>query len=551
MRAQVFRLMGVLVMTLCWASSAATAEPDTRIVEAAARQDGAAVRTLLKQRGVNVNVARADGATALLWAAHWNDLQTVDALLKAGANVNAVDDHGVTALAQACENASVALVEKLLQAGANPNAVQESGLSPLMVAAHTGNVVIVKALLARGADIDAATKESKDRAIMWALADQHSDIVRSLIEAHVNVQTPNAKSFTPLMIAARNGDIEMAKLLIAAGVKVNETGPDGTHVLPYTINAGQSAFAMFLLEQGADPEGSMGGVRALHTAVGAATGWLSEWSRTHGGVGILAGPARIFTRAEISSASRLELVKALLARGADANARITASTMFMSYIGYPKKGAFEPFSVGTGDLLGATPLFLASYNANGSSRGAGGDGNQQQQAALDINGDAGPQSTAIIQTLLAAGADFRLTTVDGTTPLMVAAGLGRATFTPGIQRGRRSPGAEGAVTVLLDAGADVNAVNEADFTALHGAAFRGLDEVIKILVDRGANIHARDYRGRTAYRMAEGSKQSFQFQAYPGTAQFIKGLGADITLGIPGDLQERLRDATAATAQQQ
>ena len=99
-------------------------------------------------------------------------------------------------------------------------------------------------------------------------------------------------------------------------------------------------------------------------------------------------------------------------------------------------------------------------------------------------------------------------------------------------------------------GADINAVNEADFTALHGAAFRGLDEVIQILVDHGANINARDFRGRTPYRLAEGSKQSFQFQAWPETAAFIKKLGADIRLGIPGTVQERNRDVGAAAANQ-
>ena len=113
-------------------------------------------------------------------------------------------------------------------------------------------------------------------------------------------------------------------------------------------------------------------------------------------------------------------------------------------------------------------------------------------------------------------------------------------------------GGEEAVKLLLDApGADINGVNEADFTALHGAAFRGLDEVIQILVDRGANINARDYRGRTPYRIAEGSKQSFQFQAYPETAEFIKKLGADTRLGIPGTVQERLRDVPVADQQQQ
>jgi len=133
--------------------------------------------------------------------------------------------------------------------------------------------------------------------------------------------------------------------------------------------------------------------------------------------------------------------------------------------------------------------------------------------------------------------------------LMVAAGLGRCTFDPNLKRGARSVGAEEAVTFLLNAGADINAMNEADFTALHGAAYRGLNEVIKILVDRGADINARDYRGRTPYRLAEGSKQSFQFQAYPDTAAFMKTLGADTTIGVPGTVQERMRDIPAAGAQ--
>src|SRR4029450_5598203 len=158
-------------------------------------------------------------------------------------------------------------------------------------------------------------------------------------------------------------------------------------------------------------------------------------------------------------------------------------------------------------------------------------------------------SSQVISTLLEAGADMTLTSDDGTTPLMVAAGLGRCTFNPNIKRGPRSAAAEEAVTVLLDAGADINAVNEADFTAIHGAAFRGLNEVLKILVDRGANINARDFRGRTPYRIAEGSKQSFQFQAYPATAEYIKtDLRANVRLGVPGTVQERNRDLGAAAA---
>ena len=95
---------------------------------------------------------------------------------------------------------------------------------------------------------------------------------------------------------------------------------------------------------------------------------------------------------------------------------------------------------------------------------------------------------------------------------------------------------------MLEAGADINATNEADFSALHGASFRGLNEVVEFLVAKGADINARDFRGRTAYRLAQGSKQSFQFQTWPDTAELLERLGANTDLGIPGTIQERLRD---------
>jgi ankyrin repeat protein len=116
-------------------------------------------------------------------------------------------------------------------------------------------------------------------------------------------------------------------------------------------------------------------------------------------------------------------------------------------------------------------------------------------------GAGGSDGVEIVKALAAGGANLSLTTDDGTTPLMVASGLGRSTFQPGLQRGRRSVGAEEMVKFLLDHGADINAVNEADFQAIHGAAFAGNDEMIQLLVERGANINARDYRGRTPYRM--------------------------------------------------
>ena len=532
-------LAAMLVLSV--GARAGAAGPDLRLINAVAEQDKTAIRTLLKQ-GVDVNTIRADGATALLWAVHFNDLETADLLLRATAKVNAADDHGVTSLAQACENANLPMVERLLAAKANANGAQTSGLTPLMIATHTGNVAIVKTLIAHGANVRAATTDTRDTALMWAVGDQRKDIARVLIENRASVQGSSRKGFTPLMLAARNGDIEIARLLIDAGANVNEPASDGTHVLPFSIVSGQDEFAQFLLDRGADANGSMDGVRALHAAAGPVDLWLEGWTRRHGGgTAYSAGGGGRGPGVNRSAT----LVKALLARGADPNARIVGSAMMMSYIGYPKKGAFEPFACGTGDLRGATPLWVAALAANGSVGGFGGDGGQSLDA-----GRTQESSTDVIKALLTAGADHHLATVDGTLPLMVAAGLGRSTFSPGLQRGRRSPGAEEAVKVLLDAGADVNAVNEADFTALHGAAFRGLDEVIQILVDRGAKINARDFRGRTPYRLAEGSKQSFQFQAYPETADFIKKLGADAKLGVPGTVQERNRDLGAAAANQ-
>ena len=541
------RWAGVLAAVLFLAASAAAAAPDTRLVDAMARQNTKAVAALLKQR-VDVNARAADGATALHWAAHWDDLQAVDLLLKAGANVNATDDHGVSPLALACENVSLRMVDRLLNAGANPNLARTSGMTPLVDAIDVGSLDLVKTLLAHGANVNAATAKTRITPLMWAIGEGHSNIAAALLDGRADVQAVTNDGFSALTFAARMGDVEIARKLIAAGLTVNETGADRVHALPYAALSGQDAFAIFLLDQGADPNATLSGVTALHAASGNAVQFVADWQRARtGGVGlgssvsVLGGAGGRGT-----NGGRLPLIRALITKGARVNEPVASSAMAMSYIGRPTKGAFESFSCGTGDFRGATPLWLAAFAANGGTGGFGGDNGPAGEPSAQAGNDARRAPTLqAIEALLAAGADFTLTSDDGTTPLMVAAGLGRCTFNPNINRGARSPTAEAAVTMLLDAGANINAVNEADFTALHGAAFRGLNEVIKILVDRGANMNARDYRGRTAYRIAEGSKQSFQFQAYSDTAAYIKSLGADTTLGVPGTVQERMRDIPA------
>ena len=443
--------------------------------------------------------------------------------MRAGANVNAADDHGVTPLARACENGSAAVVERLLDAGADPNATQTNGLTPLMTAARTGSLDVVKALLARGADIDAATAATDETALMWAVAERHQDVVRALVEQGADVHPRPRQRFSPLIAAARNGDIETAEVLLAEGARVDDAGADGAHPLAFAIVAGRSTFAHFLLEQGADPNGAIDGVTALHAAAAPVGEWLRAWSRKHGGARGRGGRLKL--------SDRLPLVDALLARGADPNARMTASGVM--HQGFVRNGAYDTFATGTGDIAGATPLWVAAFATN--------PGPGRPRIGWNT-----PDSTGeIVRSLLAGGARPDITTVDGTTTLMAASGCGRTGHWTNTPRAIRQPQAEAAVDILLEAGMDVNATNEGDFTALHCAAFSGLNEVVRQLVEHGVDIDARDWRGRTAFRLAEGAKQSFHYQAWPEVAGLLAELGADTSLGIPGTIHERLRGLLA------
>jgi ankyrin repeat protein len=521
--------VGLAGGVLAWSVGAWAAGPDLRLVTAAQEQNFAGVKALIGE-GVDVNTPRADGATALFWAAHWDDAEAVDVLLRAHARVNTADDHGVTPLDLACENGSRAIVEKLLAAGADAKHAQTNGVTPLTTAARTGNAVIVETLLARGADVNASIPENGQTALMWATAERHLDVMRALVAAGANVHAQSKIGFTPLLFAARNGDIEAAKVLIAAGVDVNEAGSDGTHALPLAIISAHDDFALFLLDQKADPNGTMAGASAIHAAAGAVDMWLREWYRARG-----VDYSR--TAPNMAPKRRVALIKALIAHGADPNVQITSSAGVQGWLTL-KHGAFEPFSVGTGNLRGATALWVAAFDMHGGIYGGFG--------MMDTSGQS--EKPEIIRTLLEGGANPNLTTDDKTTPLMVAAGLGHGTYLPGQKRGARTPDAEATVKLLVGTGVDVNATNEAGFTALHGAAFKGLNEVVEYLVAKGANINAQDFMKRTAYRMAEGSKQTFQFQEWPETAQLLKQLGADTSLGTSGREQERQRDAAGNDA---
>ena len=358
--------------------SIGAAGPVVPLIEAVKKVDKVAVRALL-QRPIDVNLPEADGMTALHWAARLDDLQTADLLIRAGANVKAASRYGVTPLSLASANGNAAMIEQLLKAGADPNTALPEGETALMSAAGTGSVAAIKALLTHGAGVNARESSKGQTALMWAAAGGHAAAVQLLIESGADVDARSKGKFTPLLFAVRRGAIDVVRVLLAAGVDVNETvqggafstgvaGPteDSTSVLGLAVINGQFDIARLLLEKGANPNAPDSRGSLLHALA---------WMRRPGSGTGPAPPQPV--------GDGLELARALLARGANPNARIAWKDIpFDRDDGEAK----SPPNISVGrdflSMVGATPFFLAAKNGD----------------------------VALMRVLLASGADPRLPT---------------------------------------------------------------------------------------------------------------------------------------------
>jgi len=445
--------------------------------------------TMLAQRATRNNAANAvepDGTTPLHRAVHRDDLKAAESLVRGGADVNATTRYGVPPLALAATNGNAAMVELLLKAGANPNATQAEGETVLMTAARTGVPAAVKSLLAHGADVNAKESWRGQTALMWAAAEGHPEAVQLLLEAGAQVNARSSAGWTALLFAAREGRIDAAKALLAGGANVNEAllppaggrgrgaGPGGggggrpptggSSALVLAVGSAHFEMAAMLLDAGADPNAAAQGWTALHHIT---------WIRKPGTGSNDPAP---YGSGNMDS---LTLVRKLKEHGADVNARVTRR---------PRVG------VTALNFVGATPFFMAA-------RG----------------GDA-----ELMRLLVELGADPKLPNEDGTTPLMAAAGVG--THSPGEDAGA-PPEALEAVKLTLELGNDVNVVDKNGNTAMHGAAFKQLPDVVKLLDASGAKIeiwNTKNASGWTPLRIAVGVHRGMNFRFHVPTADALR-----------------------------
>jgi ankyrin repeat protein len=395
-------------------------------------------------------------------------------LLDAGARAGTANRYGFTPLHLAAVTGDGAVVGALLDAGADPNAVLPEGETVLMTAARTGAPEAISALLARGASVNARERWFGETPLIWATVENHAEAVHLLVKAGADVDTrsalldfPRRRSgqsvlslghWTPLMYAARENAIDAGRALVAAGASLDLTDPDGATALVIAIINAHYEFAAFLLESGADPnlsdsEAAMG---PLYAAVD-----MHRLAVGHGRPN--PRPAGLL--------DSVDVIRLLLARKADPNARLKAAIMQRHHtIGDASLGA------------GATPFMRAAKSGD----------------------------VEVMKLLLASGADPLSTMPNRSTALMYAAGLGwrdGSPAAPSFDQGTPEEAVE-AIRLLLSLGSDINATNTNGDTALHVAVTgRGSDAIVKFLIEQGADLEARNERGQTPLAAALASRR--------------------------------------------
>jgi ankyrin repeat protein len=358
-----------------------------------------------------------------------------------------------------------------LKAGADPNTALPGGETALMTAARTGKVGAVKALLAHGADINFKESRRGQTALMWAAAEGNTAVVEELVERGADIHAKTKSGFTPLLFAVREGRIGVVQALLKIGADVNETwqagrasGVAGISAMVLAVANGHFELAGVMLDAGADPNAAAQGWTALHQIT-----WVRKPGRGDN------DPAPEGS----GNLSSLDLVRKLVAHGANVNARMT------------KSGNVGRTSL---KMVGATPFLMAARTAD----------------------------APLMRLLAELGADPLLPNAENTTPLLAAAGVG--TYSPGEDPGTETEVLE-AVKVAVELGGDVNGVDKNGETVIHAAAYKQVPSVAQYLIDKGAKIEIWNQKNKTGWtplRIADGVLMGTSIRSSPATADALR-----------------------------
>ena len=544
--------VGVLaLMPTVWASSP--------VADAAMNGDRAAVESLLSQKA-DVNAPQADGATAIQWAAYQDDIELANVLIAAGANVKSANREGATALSLAALNGNAAMIAKLLAAGGDANEKGPHGETPLMFASRNGSVAAIRVLLGDKAEVNAKESLRGTSPLMWAAEQGHAAAVKLLIEHGAEVgaasnpdsrggtaylappiqarlrseqgagglrgrrsangdfvanadaaaaevafgrrQNTDGGGLTALVFAARQGDLDTAKVLLEAGADVNQVTRYGWSPLLTATQNRNYQLGKYLLEHGANPNiGNKGGWTPLYLA--------TDNRNIEGGDYPVRAP----------DMDHLDFIQLLIEKGANVNARVCAAQSAATQCRGDSTETRTIFTMQWVYEDGATAFWRAAQSGD----------------------------VPLMKLLLARGADPKIPTAHNVTPLAAASGIG---WVEGITFEWSEADNLEAVKLCLDAGIDPNAADDEGRTALHGAAHKGRNEVVKLLVGRGAKLDARDLGSRDTVNgamlgvtwmplhYAQGLVRVGVQSAipHPETEALIRQMMKDRGLAIPADI---------------
>ena len=549
------------------------AAPSAPVADAAMQGNKDAVRSLLKQ-AADVNAAQGDGMTALHWAAMKDDADLVQTLLFAGANVRATTRIGsYTPLILAARSGSGSVIAPLLKSGADANSRTANGTTALMLAAASGNTEAVKPLVDGGADVNAKEPVRGLTPAMFAAASNRAAVLALLAARGADLKAtskvtdlaalskdpaalrditfgnpappgeppaggrngpapqgaggPGGRGgrgrqtagvdrnyqlnelvaaqggLTPLLLAAREGHAESVRALLDAGADVNQVsaGDKTSPLLIATIN-GQFDLAMLLLAKGADPQAA-----AENNATPLYGALNCEWA-----------PKALYPqpRAQVNQKTTyLDLMKALLDKGADPNIRLNKKIWYSGY----------SFDLSGVDETGATPFWRAAYASDVDA----------MKMLVAYGADPNIRTKRIAGRPRAGDVDRDVTDVSGlppvpvggpaVTPLQAAAGVGYGEgFAANSHRFAPVGMLAAAKYLIEELHVDVNAFDHEGNTALHHAAARGDVEMIQYLVSKGADVKAVTREGKTTADMANGPVQ--RIQPWPDALALLEKLGS-------------------------